>query len=327
MPWETTGTVSIAQYSNAVNGTGTSFITTGRVGDAFRRPDGAWYEVVNIASDSAVSIAPAYQGITVSGGNYALAPMQGYVKESADQLRAIVNGIGSKIADLEATGNDEVLPVAKGGTGRSDARSVFAELGVQAPAALFSAQGLYLGWNGEAGHGGAANFTCNEGGGAGGVTWRSVNADNSVSGPTLVYGYDGTLTVPSAVSTPKITGLTTAISVGQGGTGATGKGLANLGGQSKRASLSALSFDSSSANQVPYFNVASTTALMTVTPFMRTVLDDPTAAIACDMLGLSSGLYSENFYTINAIGPNGGTGTGTGLTACRRAGRVALGKC
>lgn len=113
MPWETTGTVSIAQYSNAVNGTGTSFITTGRVGDAFRRPDGAWYEVVNIASDSAVSIAPAYQGITVSGGNYALAPMQGYVKESADQLRAIVNGIGSKIADLEATGNDEVLPVAK----------------------------------------------------------------------------------------------------------------------------------------------------------------------------------------------------------------------
>ncbi|MHC8321115.1 pyocin knob domain-containing protein [Pseudomonas sp. GB2N2] len=119
MPWYKSGTVSVAQNSNAVTGTGTAFIANSRVGDAFRGPDGAWYEVINIASDTAMAIAPSYQGANNAAGAYALAPMQGYVKDSADALRGLVNTYGTKLAALGTTGNYDILPVLKGGTGRT----------------------------------------------------------------------------------------------------------------------------------------------------------------------------------------------------------------
>lgn len=103
MPWYKTGTVSVVQNSNAVIGAGTAFIANARVGDAFRGPDGGWYEVNNIASDTAMSIAPPYQGVTNNSGIYALAPMQGYVKDSADALRALVNQFGGILAVLGET--------------------------------------------------------------------------------------------------------------------------------------------------------------------------------------------------------------------------------
>lgn len=106
MPWYKSGTVSVTQNSNAVIGTGTAFIANARVGDAFRGPDGGWYEVTNIASATALSIAPNYIGATNASGAYVLAPMQGYVKDSADALRALVNQFGGVLAVL---GNDPTL--------------------------------------------------------------------------------------------------------------------------------------------------------------------------------------------------------------------------
>lgn len=103
MPWYKAGTVSCTQNSNAVIGAGTAFIANARVGDAFRGPDGGWYEVTNIASDTAMSISPLYQGVTNPTGTYALAPMQGYVKDSADALRALVNQFGGVLAVLGNT--------------------------------------------------------------------------------------------------------------------------------------------------------------------------------------------------------------------------------
>ena len=103
MPWYKSGTVSVVLNSNAVIGTGTAFIANSRVGDAFRGPDGGWYEVTNIASDTALSISPNYQGATNATGVYALAPIQGYVKESADALRALVNQFGGVLAVLGTT--------------------------------------------------------------------------------------------------------------------------------------------------------------------------------------------------------------------------------
>ena len=102
MTWYKTGTVSVTAGSNAVIGSGTSFIANARVGDGFRGPDGRWYEVSNIASDTALSIAPNYQGTTAAGGGYSLAPMQGYVKESADQLRAATKVIAATATDMSA---------------------------------------------------------------------------------------------------------------------------------------------------------------------------------------------------------------------------------
>jgi hypothetical protein len=81
-----------------VTGAATNFSANSRVGDAFQGPDGRWYEITNIASDTVLSILPAYQGASAAGGVYALAPMQGYVKESADRLRQIVEQFGGTLA-------------------------------------------------------------------------------------------------------------------------------------------------------------------------------------------------------------------------------------
>lgn len=100
MPWYRAGTVSVTLNSNTVTGTGTSFSANGRVGDAWTGPDGRWYEVTNISSATVLTIAPAYLGPTTAAGIYALAPMQGYVKESADRLRQLVDQVGSTLAGL-----------------------------------------------------------------------------------------------------------------------------------------------------------------------------------------------------------------------------------
>ncbi|QYX54354.1 phage tail protein [Pseudomonas sp. S07E 245] len=81
-----------------MTGTGTNFPANSRVGDAFQGPDGRWYEVTNIASATVISILPAYLGATVAAGTYGLAPMQGYVKESADRLRQLVTQFGDTLA-------------------------------------------------------------------------------------------------------------------------------------------------------------------------------------------------------------------------------------
>jgi|GEM_PF-2738277 len=98
MSWYRTGVVSATAGQTTITGVSTNFSANARVGDAFQGPDGRWYEVVNIASATVMSILPAYQGATVTGGAYGLAPMQGYVKESADRLRQIVEQYGATLA-------------------------------------------------------------------------------------------------------------------------------------------------------------------------------------------------------------------------------------
>jgi hypothetical protein len=117
MPWYRSGTVAVTSGGTTVTGTGTAFAANARVGDAFQGPDGRWYEVSNIASTTVLSILPAYQGATASGGTYALVPVQGYVKESADRLRQLVDQWGATLAGLGAVSVENVVPVAKGGTG------------------------------------------------------------------------------------------------------------------------------------------------------------------------------------------------------------------
>ena len=155
MPWYRTGTVSVTNNSTTVTGTGTDFSANSRVGDAFQGPDGRWYEVTNIASTTVISILPAYQGTTASGGVYGLAPMQGYVKQSADQLRAITNQYGTTLGILgtpsnatqlrtnivaaksgannditSITGLTTALAISQGGTGATSQSSARTNLGL-----------------------------------------------------------------------------------------------------------------------------------------------------------------------------------------------------
>lgn len=155
MPWYRQGTVSVTSGQTTVTGTSTDFALNSRVGDAFQGPNGQWYEVANIASATVLSILPAYQGPTVAAGSYGLAPMQGYVKESADRLRQLVQQFGSTLAllgnpvDVAALrvnigaavrgANSDItslgglttpLSVAQGGTGSSTSAGAKTSLGI-----------------------------------------------------------------------------------------------------------------------------------------------------------------------------------------------------
>lgn len=96
MAWYKTGSVSVLNGQTSVTGINTKFVSNTRVGDGFRGPDGEWYEIVNMASETALGIYPAYKGTSVTdNADYMIAPLQGYNKESADRLRAITDGIRS----------------------------------------------------------------------------------------------------------------------------------------------------------------------------------------------------------------------------------------
>lgn len=130
MPWLRAGTVAVTNNSQMVTGANSDFVSNVRIGDAFIGPDGRSYEVSNVASPTVLAIIPAYQGPTVSGTAYSIMPVQGYQKDLADQVRAIVNAYGAKLATLGTTGNYEILPVTKGGTGATSISTAQAALGL-----------------------------------------------------------------------------------------------------------------------------------------------------------------------------------------------------
>lgn len=130
MPWHRLGTVSVTQNSSTVTGVNTAFAANSRIGDAFIGPDGRQYELGNVASDTVISIIPPYLGPTVAGAAYAVTPVQGYQKGLADQVRDWVNTYGPKMAVLGTTGNYDILPVIKGGTGATTAASARSALGL-----------------------------------------------------------------------------------------------------------------------------------------------------------------------------------------------------
>ena len=189
MGWYKQGVVSVTQNSNAVIGAGTAFIANSRVGDGFRGPDGRWYEVTNIASNTALSISPDYEGPTAAGGFYSIMPVQGYQKDLSDKVREILNEYGETLAALGTTGNYDILPVAKGGTGAVNASDALTQLGF-------------------------SDFT------------RAFvdDADADTARATLVAAKSGSNNDITALSA-----LATALSVAQGGTGGNTPALARSG--------------------------------------------------------------------------------------------------
>ena len=221
MPWLRGGTVAVTNGSSTVIGTNADFAANSRVGDSFVGPDGLNYEVGNVASQTVISIIPAYKGPTANGMAYAIMPVQGYPKALADAFSNINAQFGTKLAALGTTGNYDILPLSKGGTGVSVANNadllsnvgampvgggttlspVFGSVRAATQGAVPNALGAYIGWNETNGSNmsGAVSFTCNQGGGTGGFSWRTVNQTNTVGGPFMIYSYAGVLNVPVGI--------------------------------------------------------------------------------------------------------------------------------
>lgn len=109
MAWYSTGTVTVTTGSATVTGTGTSFINNARYGDALSGPDGKWYEIITVVSDTVLSIAPPYAGTSVSLANFQIVPIQGYVKASADTLNQVTQDL---VGRLDAIDNLDAIELS-----------------------------------------------------------------------------------------------------------------------------------------------------------------------------------------------------------------------
>jgi hypothetical protein len=91
MAWYKTGTISVTNGSATVTGAGTVWIANAQIGEALYAPDGRLYEITNIASDTSMTITPAYLGSTQTGQAYTIVPSQSYIRELAAQAADLVN--------------------------------------------------------------------------------------------------------------------------------------------------------------------------------------------------------------------------------------------
>lgn len=95
--WHRQGKVSLTKGSDVVTGVGTDWVENIRVGDAFQGPDGKLYQVINVASNEALAISPAYEGATATNLNYWIVPVPGYSKTQADRLSLIISKLDGDI--------------------------------------------------------------------------------------------------------------------------------------------------------------------------------------------------------------------------------------
>lgn len=147
MAWYKTGTISVTTGQTSVTGVGTKFASNARVGDGFRGPDGDWYEIVNIASETVLGIYPAYAGATVSASaKWTVAPIQGYNKDSGDRLRAITDNISATIDSInnKQDKNTNLTAISNSGTPSTPSFVLFDANGTTASMQPMSDEGLLL---------------------------------------------------------------------------------------------------------------------------------------------------------------------------------------
>ncbi|KAF1049322.1 tail fiber domain-containing protein [Xylophilus sp.] len=90
MTWYRTGTVKVTSGSAAVSGSGTLWNSKAWKGDALMAPDGNLYEVTNIGSDTALTLATPYTGTDAAAASYVLVPTQSISRFLAGQVSDLI---------------------------------------------------------------------------------------------------------------------------------------------------------------------------------------------------------------------------------------------
>lgn len=142
MAWHRAGTITVTNGSTTVTGSGTGFIAIQPIGQGLLAPDGRIYEITNVASDTSLTISPAYLGSTASGQSYAIAPFRGGIADLITETQSLLasfatvrDGIGAglfpdgstatpavRFSGDQDTGiyrvGSNILGIATGGVGR-----------------------------------------------------------------------------------------------------------------------------------------------------------------------------------------------------------------
>ncbi len=85
--WYQTGTIAVTNGSATITGTTTAWVANAQVGDALIGPDGKFYEVGAIVSDSQVTLVTPYLGATASAQAYRIVPTMGWTIDTMNMLR------------------------------------------------------------------------------------------------------------------------------------------------------------------------------------------------------------------------------------------------
>ena len=112
--WVKTGTVDVTNGSTTVIGHGTMFVDEFREGDGFVGPDDRLYEVLNLVSNTQMTLGKGYNGITENGRPYAVIPIQGYLQRTADMLRELTLEAGETISSPNVSALAQAIAVANG---------------------------------------------------------------------------------------------------------------------------------------------------------------------------------------------------------------------
>lgn len=96
-----TGLIS-CNNSTAVTGAGTAWVANVKPGDAFV-VNGVLYEIAAVVSDTALTLSTTFSG-SVTSVNYMIVPVQGYMKELATQINALLTTYGN----LYNSGADQI---------------------------------------------------------------------------------------------------------------------------------------------------------------------------------------------------------------------------
>ena len=102
MSWYSAGTVNIVKGSKNVNGVGTKWVSNVRVGEGIQIGTSI-YEIENVASDGAMSLATPIAEATGTGKTYRIIPFQGYVKQLADKAARLLYVVEEQTSDFGNT--------------------------------------------------------------------------------------------------------------------------------------------------------------------------------------------------------------------------------
>lgn len=103
MRWYSDGAISLANGSTAAVGSLTAWLATAKIGDALFAPDGKIYEIAEVASNTSLTIAKAYQGATVSAAAYSIQRGPSWSDASAAAIQ-LAEYIGKQAELLHGTG-------------------------------------------------------------------------------------------------------------------------------------------------------------------------------------------------------------------------------
>lgn len=120
MPWSNNGTVQVSSGGTIATGTGTTFLSSARVGDALTIAGStSLHEVTAIASDTQLTFQPPYTGTEGSGKAYRIAPIMGYDKDLSDEFNSIRLQWGAQLSSLQPWATAATADIALSNLGGS----------------------------------------------------------------------------------------------------------------------------------------------------------------------------------------------------------------